>query len=80
MAGWSTTAKLTILVTSFAATGYLIDPKVIEVVPSKPVSGLGDGTTYPSSMFILLKVSRKMALTVLPVSMRTLTTSRSLIT
>ena len=53
-----------IFVTSFAAMGSLIDPRVIEVVPSKPVSGLGDGTTSPSSTFILLRVSRKMTLTV----------------
>ena len=33
-------------VTSFSATGSLIDLRVIDVVPSKPVSGLGDGTTF----------------------------------
>ena len=44
MFGWSTTAKSTVFVTSFAANGSLIYPKVIDGVPLKLVSGLGDGT------------------------------------
>ena len=38
-------AKLMIFVTSLAMTGSLIDPRVIDVVPEKPVRGFGSGTT-----------------------------------
>lgn len=69
--------KSTILVTYFAATGSLIDLRVIDVVLEKSVNGLGDGTTSPNSTLILQRVSRKMTLTVLLVSIRTLATSRS---
>ena len=59
--------KLTILVTSLAITGSWIDSRVIDVWPEKLVNGFGVGITSPSSMFILLRVSRKITLTVLPV-------------
>ena len=58
-------------------TGSWIDPRVIDVSPEKLVNGFGVGVISLSSMFILLRVSRKITLTVLPVSMRTLGTSRS---
>ena len=79
MAGWSTTAKSAIFVTSFATTGNFIDLSVIDVMHEKPVNGFVVGATSPSLMFILLRVSSKMMLTVLPVSTRILATSTSLI-
>lgn len=62
MAGWSTTAMICL-----AMTGSLIDPRVIDVMPEKPVNGL--------RVSVILDISM-----VLPVSTRTLATSRSLIT
>ena len=75
--GISTTAKSTIFVISLAMTGSWIDPRVIDTSPEKPISGFGVGVTSPSLMFIRLRVSQKITLTVLPVSMRTIPTSRS---
>ena len=46
-------AKSMIFVTSFAMTGRLIYPRVIDVMREKTVKGFGIGMTSPSSMLIL---------------------------